>query len=83
MILTKQTNIDQITINENGIILIREAVKILEDDIEISKQYHRSSLEPGVNVSNQPQNIQDICKTIWTADVIAAYQASLVEGNAV
>ena len=83
MTLTKQTNIDQITINENGIILIREAVKILEDDIEISKQYHRSSLEPGANVSNQPQNIQDICKTIWTADVIAAYQASLVEGNAV
>ena len=47
MSLTKVTVIDQITIAENGIVLYREATRIMEDGKEISKQYHRTSLTPG------------------------------------
>jgi hypothetical protein len=36
MSLTKTTAVDQITVQENGIILYREATKILEYDVEIS-----------------------------------------------
>ena len=74
--LTKETVIDQITITENGIVLFREATRILEDGAEISKKYHRSSLTPGQDITDQPQKVQAICNAAWTPEVIAAYQAA-------
>ena len=47
MALTKETVVDQITVTENGIVLYREATRILEDGNELSKTYHRTSLTPG------------------------------------
>ena len=76
MSLTKTTTVDQITVTENGIILYREATKILENDVEISKQYHRSSLTPAQDLTGVPANVVAICNTVWTAEVIAAYQAA-------
>ena len=81
MSLTKQTVIDQITVTENGIILYREATKILENDVEISKQYHRSSLTPAQDLTGVPANVVAICNTVWTAEVIAAYQAAEAARN--
>ena len=75
MALTKETSVDQITVTENGIVLIREVTRIMEDGKEISKQYHRSSFVPASDVSGQPQNVQDICNVAWTQEVISAYQA--------
>ena len=74
MSLTKETVVDQITVTENGIVLYREATRILEDGEEISKKYHRTSLTPGQDITDQPQKVQDICNAAWTADVIAAYE---------
>jgi hypothetical protein len=76
MSLTKTTAVDQITVQENGIILYREATKILENDVEISKQYHRSSLSPAQDLTGIPANVVAICNTVWTEAVIAAYQAA-------
>lgn len=75
MALTKQTAVDQITVTENGIVLVREVIKIIEDGVEISKQYHRSSFTPDSDVSAQPKNVKDICALTWTPEVIAAYKA--------
>jgi len=75
MALTKETTIDQTTINENGIVLIREVTRIMEDDVELSKQYHRSSFAPDSDISELPKYVQDICKAAWTPEVISAYQA--------
>lgn len=75
MSLTKTTAVDQITVQENGIILYREATKILENDVEISKQYHRSSLTPAQDLTGVPANVVAICNAAWTAEVVAAYQA--------
>jgi hypothetical protein len=75
MSLTKTTAVDQITVTENGIVLYREATKILENDVEISKQYHRSSLIPGQDLTGVPANVVGYCNMAWTADVVAAYQA--------
>lgn len=77
MSITKETVVDQITVTENGIVLVREATKIMEDGNEISKQYHRTSFVPASDVSAQPQNVQDICNVVWTPAVISAYQAAL------
>ena len=80
MSLTKTTVVDQVTVQENGIILYREATKILENDVEISKQYHRSSLTPAQDLTGVPANVVAICNVAWTTEVIAAYQAQ-VEAN--
>jgi hypothetical protein len=65
MALTKTVTIDQITITENGTVLVREVTRIMEDGVEISKQYHRSSFGKGADVSAQPQQVQDICTAAW------------------
>ena len=77
MALTKEIAIDQITVTENGTVLVREATRIMEDGKEISKQYHRTSFAPASDVSAQPQNVQDICNVAWTTEIVSAYQAML------
>ena len=79
MSLTKTINIDQITVTENGIVLYREATRIMEDDTELSKTYHRSSLTPGQDLTGVPANVAAICNTVWTAEVVAAYQAQVAQ----
>jgi hypothetical protein len=76
MSITKETAIDQITVTENGIILYREATRIMEDGTELTKTYHRSSLTPDQDLTGVPEKVVAICNTAWTADVVAAYQAA-------
>lgn len=73
--LTKEKSIDQITVTENGIVLVREVTRIVEDGIEISKSYHRTSFEPGQDVTCEPERVQSICAAAWTPSVIDAYNA--------
>jgi hypothetical protein len=75
MALTKEIAVDQITVTENGIVLVRETTTIKEDGVELSKKYHRTSFTPGQDVSSQPANVQAICAAAWTTDVIEAYEA--------
>jgi uncharacterized protein (DUF169 family) len=75
MALTKQTVVDQITVTENGIVLYREATRIMEDGKELSKTYHRTSLTPAQDLTGQPENVVAICNAAWTPEVVAAYQA--------
>jgi len=77
MAITKQAVIDQITIQENGIILYREATRIIEDGKELTKTYHRTSLTPGQDLTGQPANVVAIANVVWTPEVIAAYEAQL------
>ena len=75
MALTKETVVDQITVTENGIVLYREATRILEDGKVLTQTYHRTSLTPGQDITGQPDKVVAICNTAWTPEVIAAYQA--------
>jgi hypothetical protein len=77
MSLTKTISVDQITVTENGVVMYREATRIMENDVEISKTFHRSSLSPGQDLTGQPANVVAICNVAWTAEVIAAYQAQM------
>ena len=76
MSLTKQTLIDQITVTENGIVLYREATRIMENGVQLSQTYHRSSLVPAQDLTGVPANVVAICNTVWTPAVVAAYQAA-------
>ena len=76
MSLTKTTTVDQITVTENAIILYREATRIMEDGVQLSQTYHRSSLTPGQDLTGVPANVVAICNVAWTAEIVAAYQAA-------
>ena len=77
MALTETKVIDQITVTENGIVLYREATRILKDGNEIAKTYHRTSLTPGQDLTGQPDNVKAIAQVAWTEAVIAAYQEQI------
>ena len=76
MALTKETVIDQITLTENGIVLYREATRIMEDGSQISQTYHRTSLTPGQDLTGQPEKVIAICNAAWTQEVLDAYKAA-------
>jgi len=76
MSITKQTVVDQITVTENGTVLYREATRIIEDGVQLTQTYHRSSLAPAQDLTGVPANVVAICDTVWTAEVIAAYEAA-------
>ena len=73
--ITKETVVDQITLTENGIVLYREATRIIEDGKVLTQTYHRTSLTPGQDLEGQPANVVAIAQVAWTPEVIAAYQA--------
>jgi DNA-binding transcriptional LysR family regulator len=75
MALTKSTTVDQITVTESGTVFYREATRVFEDGVELSKTYHRSSLNPGQDIGGAPANVQAICNAAWTPEVIAAFQS--------
>ena len=77
MALTKEVAVDQITVTENGIVLYREATRIMEDGKQLSQTYHRTSLTPGQDLTGQPANVAAICNLTWTPEVITAYQAQV------
>lgn len=82
MSLTKETVVDQITVTESGIVLYREATRIMEDGNQISQTYHRSSLSPTQDLTGVPANVVAICNAAWTPEVIAAYQAAQAAAEA-
>ena len=79
MAITKQTVVDQITVTENGTVLYREATRIIEDGVQLTQTYHRTSLTPGQNLTGQPANVVAIANAAWTPEVVAAYEAAQAE----
>ena len=76
MSLSEVKVIDSITVTENGIVLYREATRILKDGEQIAQTYHRTSLTPAQDLTGQPANVVAICNVAWTAEIVAAYQAA-------
>ena len=77
MSLTKEQVIDKIEILEDGTVQVRQATKIIEDGNEISKTYHRWTIAPGQDYSDQPDNVKTICAVAHTPAVITEYQARI------
>ena len=77
MAITETKVIDQITVTENGIVLYREATRIIKDNEQIAQTFHRSSLAPAADLTGIPANVAAICNAAWTDEVVAAYQAQV------
>jgi hypothetical protein len=80
MALTETTKVDLIELVETNHIQVRTATIIEKDGVEISRTFHRHSLRPGEDVSNEDSKVQAIANAIWTEEVITEYQAKFNEG---
>ena len=77
MTITTISTVDEITVTQNGIILVRTATRVLDGEKEVAVSYDRTSLVPGQDISTQPANVQAIANLTWTSEVITTYQKSL------
>ena len=73
----QNSKIDQITVNQDGTVCIRNVETVEKDGVEISRQYMRITLAPGSDASKLPENVQSICTAAWTPEVVAAYQSKI------
>lgn len=78
MALEKQTLVDLIEIVETGIVQVRTKTKIVENGIELSASFARHTIVPGQNFDSESSRVRAICTAVHTAEVIAAYKASLL-----
>ncbi len=67
---------DQITINADGTINVREATVILRDgvrDPDLPPRYRRYVLAPGDVTDGKHERIAAVAATVWTPDVVEAH----------
>lgn len=79
MALTEKTIIDKIEVLDSNSIQIRKALIIEKDGQEIAKTYHRHVINPGDELTNEDAKVQAIANSIWTQEVILAFQQAQTE----
>jgi hypothetical protein len=75
MALEKQIVVDKIEVVESWRSPSENCHTIVEDGNVISQSYHRHTIPPGQDYSNECDKVKAICQATHTAEVIAAYQA--------
>jgi hypothetical protein len=78
MALIEKQIVDLVELVESNHIQVRTANIIERDGTEITRTFHRHVLSPGDSIVNEDSKVQAIANAVWTEEVIAAYQASLV-----
>lgn len=79
MSLSKIVTVDRVEVVENGSVQVRTKTVIMEDGKQISATFHRHVVAPGADYSAEDARVQAICAATHTADVIAAYKASVAQ----
>ena len=88
MAITKETKADKIEVVNDWSIQVRTATIIKEDDVELTRSFHRHVLVPFVSskaddnswthtdtdISGEAASVQAIATAAWTDDVKAAYK---------
>ena len=78
MALIEKQIVDLVELVQSNHIQVRTANIIERDGVEVTRTFHRHVLSPGDDVTNEDPKVQAIANAVWTEEVIAAYQASLV-----
>ena len=78
MALIEKQIVDLVELVQTNHIQVRTANIIERDGVEVTRTFHRHVLSPGADVTNEDPKVQAIANAVWTEEVIAAYQASLV-----
>lgn len=88
MAITKETKADKIEIVNDWNVQVRTATIIKEDDVELTRSFHRHVLQPfsssqaddkswthtATDISGEAANVQALAAAAWTDDVKAAYK---------
>lgn len=77
MALIEKQLVDLVELVESNHIQVRTANIIERDGVEVTRTFHRHTLIPGDDVTNEDPKVQAIANAVWTEEVIAAYQASI------
>ena len=76
MAITKETVIGKVeVVGEFKTVQVAMDTLIKEDGNLISQTRHRHVLHPDMNISNETQEVKDICNTAWTQEVKDAWIA--------
>ena len=76
MALTEGKIVDNITVLEDGQMMIRTATVISRDGIEHTRTFHRHVISPGEDVSAEDPRVRSIARVVHTKPVIEAYIAA-------
>ena len=78
MAISKETQIGKIeVVGKYKSVQVRTDTVIVEDGAELSRKYHRHSLMPDADISNEHSEVQAVCNAVWTQEVKDAYATFL------
>jgi hypothetical protein len=78
MALTKSTVEDKIeVVGDFKVVQVRTATIVSEDGVELSRSFHRHSINPTDDISNESAEVQAICNAVHTQAIKDAYTAYL------
>ncbi len=64
-------------VREDGQIQMRTITRVMEDGVELGKQYHRKVVDVGDDVTDEPEIIKAVAQAVHTPERIAARVAFL------
>ena len=76
--LEKKITFDH-SITELGHIQVRRITRVMEDGVEIGKQYHRHVVSPGDDFVNEDERTKKIAQVVHTTKVIKNYKDKIKE----
>ena len=80
MAIIKETQIGKIeVVGKYKLVQVRTDTVIIEDGNELSRKYHRHSLTPDADISNEHSEVQAVCNAVWTDQVKADYETFKAE----
>jgi len=89
MAITKETQIGKIeVVGKYKAVQVRTDTVVIEDDVELTRKYHRHALNCGTLdasdnlvdtvITGEHAEVQAICNAVWTTTVKNAYKALLI-----
>ena len=82
MALTEEIIQDKIeVVGDYKIVQVRTATVIKKDGTEITRSYHRHSISPNDNISNESAEVKAICNAVHTDAIKTAYAKKLADDN--
>ena len=89
MAITKETQIGKIeVVGQYKSVQVRTDTVVIEDGVELTRKYHRHSLNCGTldadnnlvdtDISGEDSQVQAICNAVWTDAVKTAYRDLLI-----
>tara|TARA_B110001454_G_C12603062_1_gene385356 strand:+ start:515 stop:796 length:282 start_codon:yes stop_codon:yes gene_type:complete len=89
MAITKETQIGKIeVVGKYKSVQVRTDTVVIEDDVELTRKYHRHALSCGTLdasdnlvdtvITGEHAEVQAICSAVWTTTVKNAYKAHLI-----